>query len=238
MLILKYLTWELQIDLNGGRIMRLKKENKIILGSFDRIDGKVGNTHLCAPNFGIEGKELGLPFHGFARQATWQVEYWVMGKTCISTILPKTLSYPSPLKLEQLFKLNEHFIHTVEITNIGDKQVPVNLGVHYYWDTPAGWKETLINNKSISELIENNKIIKLSNKFEINFPKQKPLSIKQTGFYNAVFWTGFKEQGYKKIYDQKYCCIEPVIGIGDYFGSKKSLLSPGKSIKIEFAIQA
>jgi len=237
-MILRWKKWVLSIDLNGGRIIQLKKGNRIILGSFDRIDGKVGNTHLCSPNFGAEGKDLNLPFHGFARQATWQVAKQFMGTVCIGTILPKTLLYPSQLKLTQTFRLNDVFTHIIEITNIGNKKVPVNLGVHYYWDTPEGWIDAHINNVYISELIENNKIIKLSNKFEINFPKQKPLNIEQTGFSNAVLWTGFKTEDNKKTFDHKYCCIEPVMGIGNYFGSEKSILIPGRSIKAEFTIQA
>lgn len=229
--------WTIHINLKGGRIVQLKKENRLILGSYNRIDGKMGNTHLCVPNFGAEGKELELPFHGFARQATWKMVEQMTGMVSISTILPQSQLYPTQLKLTQKFILDNDFIHVSEITNIGDKPVPVNLGIHYYWDTPAGWQGTQINNKDISELIENNKIMKLSNKFEINFPEQKPIIIEQSGFSSAVLWTGFKEQDNKKIYDQKYCCIEPVVESGDYFGSKKSLLSPGRSIKTEFVIQ-
>ena len=36
--------WELVVDLEGGRVNSLKNRGVLILGSFERIDGKRGNT--------------------------------------------------------------------------------------------------------------------------------------------------------------------------------------------------
>ena len=140
----------------------------------------------------------------------------------------QTLKYKTPIEwCNNNYKLKEmspmYPSITIEITNIGDKPVPVNLGVHYYWATPESWQGTQINKKRYQR---------------INFSEQKPLNIEQIGFSNAVLWTGFKEEDNKKTFDQKYCCIEPVIGTGNYFGSDKSMLFPGYSIKAELSVQA
>ena len=64
--------WELIFDLSGGRIVSLKNKDKFILGTFQRIDGKTGNTHVCTPNFAEEGMEkYNLPFHGPFRNSEW-----------------------------------------------------------------------------------------------------------------------------------------------------------------------
>ena len=47
--------WLLKIDLEGGRIYELSKEGEKILGTYERIDEKIGNTHVCIPNFAREG---------------------------------------------------------------------------------------------------------------------------------------------------------------------------------------
>ena len=36
--------WRLEVDLVGGRIVSLVKNGQGILGTFERIDGKTGNT--------------------------------------------------------------------------------------------------------------------------------------------------------------------------------------------------
>ena len=69
---LNFQDWELVIDLNGGRIVSLKNKGILILGSFERIDGKSGNTHVCIPNFANDGVEkYGFIFHGPFRNAVW-----------------------------------------------------------------------------------------------------------------------------------------------------------------------
>jgi len=113
----------------------------------------------------------------------------------------------------------------------------VNPGIHYYWDTPAGWQDTSINGKKVTGKIKNNGSIKLTEKNAIKFPQETEIILKQSGFFNAVLWTGFREEGGKKTYDQNYCCIEPVAGVG-YFGRKKGFLPAGKSLIFRVQVNA
>jgi len=41
--------WRVEVDLEGGRIISLMKDREGILGNFERMDGKMGNTHVCIP---------------------------------------------------------------------------------------------------------------------------------------------------------------------------------------------
>jgi galactose mutarotase-like enzyme len=224
--------WLLDIDLQGGRISELHYQNQIILGTFDRIDGKKGNTHLCVPNFGAEGKELDLPFHGPARNERWKIIKQTNDSLTITWEMLPTEKYPGHLIVEQEFILEDGFKQTVNVMNRG-KTVPVNLGIHNYWATPNGLENASVNGIDITTGIETNNSIKVKNKNEIIFSGMKPIIWELDGFNDAVLWTGFKREGEKTIYDQKYCCIEPVRSYDkNYFGSERSLLKTGKSFPV------
>lgn len=212
--------WELVIDLAGGRIVSLKKAGRLILGTFSRIDGKTGNTHLCVPNFADEGSNLGLPFHGPARNSTWQVGFCGDSSILIGIVLDKSLLYPIRLQVRQKFVFGVNFSQQIEIKNIGRLSAPVNLGIHYYWSTPAGMTGTRVNGHDITDLIKDNKEIGLLPVNRIIFPKQTPIVMRTEGFPRAVVWTGFRAQAGKKIFDDHYCCIEPVAGRFDSVSSR------------------
>jgi len=229
--------WRLEIDLQGGRISKLRYRDQIILGSFDRVDGKKGNTHLCLPNFGAEGKKFDLPFHGPARNEIWKIIKQSNNSLTIVWEMLPTEKYQGNLLIEQQFTIEKDFKQTIGVMNRG-KTVPVNIGIHNYWNTPHGWRNTLVNGVNATEGIETNGSIKIKNENEIIFPGMRPIIWQLSGFNDAVLWTGFKKEREKIIYDQQYACIEPVIGYNkNYFGSEQSLLGPHQSFSASQSIK-
>ena len=117
--------WVLEIEKKGGRIKKLFYGNKKILGTFDRIDGKQGNTHVCIPNFGAQGEEYGLPFHGPARNLEWQVADKTDNKIKIDCEIKPTGEYPGNLLVEQTYIIENGLRQEITVKNIGQKSVPV-----------------------------------------------------------------------------------------------------------------
>ena len=221
--------WSLSLDLSGGRIKELSHSGVKVFGTYNRIDGKQGNTHLCVPSFDKEGMEKwGLPFHGLVRNCLWSEEHRTENELSISTQTEPSIVYPASLKVEQTFTLSDVFTHTVAVSHISGNEVPLNIGVHYYWDTPKGWNDTQINNANIKANIETNGTTHLESKNKIVFP-HATYELTSSGFNTAVLWTSFKtsEKG-DKTYSQDFCCIEPVLDWPGYFGSEGSVLKNGE----------
>lgn len=227
--------WGLVLDLKGGKIHSLHHKEEKVLGTYNRIDGKGGNTHLCLPNFGNEGSELGLPFHGPARNVLWSVKQKRRYSIVISCDIPQTPLYLASLHVEQSFTLQDAFVHEVKVINTGKKAVPLNIGCHYYWNTPQGWNKIKINGEDVSEKIGVNGSQTLLKENTFQFPHTS-YRITQTGFSDVVLWTGFIVKENKKKFDEGYCCIEPVRGGESFFGSPESLLSPGEEVSTSFQI--
>jgi len=230
--------WSLSLDLDGGRIKYLAFDNFPILGTYKRVDGKLGNTHICAPSFDKEGEDkFNLPFHGYARTLQWDFEKIADNVVQIKTITTSTKTYPAKLELIQRFVLGETFKHSVEVKHIDGLEVPVNIGIHYYWDTPKGWNDVQINNTNIKTNIETNGNMKLLPENIIKFPHATyKLSTKE--FHSAALWTSFKlnEMGIKK-YSTDFCCIEPIIGWPGYFGTPKSFIKPHETVSVFVELQ-
>jgi len=220
--------WELVINLQGGRIAYLNHKNKSILGSFARIDGKEGSSHLCLPNFGAEGEErYGLPFHGYARTNFWKYEGEERGPIKISSLIKSTGKYSSDLFVVQQFTLHDnYFQQEVTITNQGKKAVPMNIGIHNYWNTIQGWEGLAINGFKVADLVKENGFINVGEKNTLVFPIGQVVQWELSNLNRAVLWTCQKDGHY----NIDFVCIEPVREYADsYFGSKKSLLAPKKS---------
>jgi len=223
--------WILRVDLAGGRIVELIHDGNLIFGTFDRIDGKKGSTHLCVPNFGAEGqKQFGLPFHGPARLKVWEVLQNGQRSDTLSvaTTLPSTASYPSSLRVIQKFILKkECFRHEVTVKNIGGISVAVNIGIHNYWAAPAGWEGAKLNGEDITTKVKENGYSKLRDINRIVLPGKISYRWISKGFADAVLWSGRKDG----TYDKKYICIEPVVRYDShFFGCSESLLNKEKSI--------
>ena len=226
--------WRLEVDLQGGRIANLSYGSRCILGTYNRIDGKQGNTHICIPNFGNEGvEEFGLPFHGGARNSVWKVENARLkeenGELRIEVLMRRTEQYKAELLINQTFEFFEDsFVHGVIVTHKGGKPVPVNIGIHNYWNSPNGWEGVLVDGEDITRKVKINGNISLKKKNTIELPRMQPILWEVEGFTHAVVWTAFKG----KDFDTPYVCIEPVMGIGDYFGCVKSVLNPNKIFSV------
>jgi galactose mutarotase-like enzyme len=232
--ILKNKNWKLEIDLNGGRIVELEYNNKTILGTFARIDGKIGNAHVCVPNFGYEGiEEYKMPFHGPARSKLWEIkENDKKGAIIIFCNLENFEKYPGKLYVEQEFILNDGLKQIVRVKNIGKDEAPVNVAIHNYFNAPNGWENLKINGVKVENIVKADDYIFTKKENEVLITGLKPMSLILNGMNWIRLWTARKQYDGQILYDQEYVCIEPTVGRGDYFGSEESLLRPGETREV------
>lgn len=222
--------WKLEVDLNGGRVKKLERCGELVLGTFNRIDGKTGNTHVCVPNFADEGMENGLPFHGPFRNMEWEVEMKNEKRLII-------FAEEMDLKVRQIFELGEKFRQEITVKNTGKTQLPVNIGLHNYWAVKGNWLGTKINGKDVVDEIIESKFIEAKEKNLIEFGDGRKINLELDCFNCLKLWTGFEEQDDQKIFDVDYVCIEPVRGkSGEYYGKKESILEAGKEIGVKQTI--
>ncbi len=234
---INYKNWILEIDLNGGRIVNLERDNKQILGTFERIDEKKGNTHVCIPNFGKEGMEkYDLPFHGPSRNEEWMLVEQDDNKIKISYEFKAIQKYLSNLLIEQEFSLENGFKHKVTVKNIGEKDVPVNVAIHNYWAVNNSWLDLKINSVDVSQIIKDDDYFNIENENIILFSDGRKFNFNLKGLNYVRLWTGRKGDRDSVVYDQKYVCIEPAIGKGNYFGSEESILKVGETKEVEQTI--
>ena len=219
--------WILEVDLNGGRIVNLIKDDQKILGTFERIDGKKGNTHICTPNFANEGVEkFGFIFHGPFRNAEWNL---VSSKENSLEIKCEI----DGLLVRQKFLVGEEFEQIIEIKNNSLEKRRVNVAMHNYWDMGFGWQGTRLNGVDISGGFKTNPEIKLEDKNILEFPNKKPITWKVENFKLAKLWTAFKKEKGEKVYDQKYVCIEPEMEFEGFVETNESWMEIGEEIKLK-----
>jgi len=224
--------WELNVDLDGGRIESLRKNEELILGSFERIDGKIGNTHLCVPNFANDGVEkYGLPFHGIFRNAKWNL-------VSQNDDLLEIDCEVDGFYVRQLFAfINGSFDQKVIIENIGEQEKPVNAAIHNYWSSDLGWDEVFLNGMNVSTLIKNSEFINLKQLNDLNIPGKPRIKWQLFGFNSAKLWTAFLEESGNKIFDKNYFCLEPIMQRDEgFFGSLESMLSPKAKLELRQTI--
>ncbi len=225
---------ELEIDLNGGRIVKLIKDGKEVLGTFNRIDGKQGNTHLCVPNFANEGVEkYGLPFHGPSRNNEWKILEQTEDSVTIFYELKNIGNYPGYIGLTQKFEINENFSQKITLINLGETRTPINLGIHNYFKSDKGWQGIKINGVEVSKTVEISDYVELKDINNIEIPGKENIIWKTIGFRFAKLWTGFREEDGKKIFDNNYVCIEPVRGKEGFLETPESEIERGSVLIFE-----
>lgn len=223
--------WILEIDLNGGRIVKLEKEGQNILGSFQRIDGKNGNTHVCVPNFSGEGVEkYGFVVHGPFRNSEWKLINQIDNSLEINCEI-------DGLSVIQKFKINDQFEQEIIINNKSTESKRVNVGFHNYWDTEFGWKGSKLNGKDIDQGIKESIDLKIEKENVLEFPNKMPIHWQLFGFKYVKLWTGFKEENGEKVFDQKYICIEPTMEKEGFVENDESLLETGGRLKLKQIIK-
>ncbi len=219
--------WLLEVDLQGGRIVNLIKDNQKILGTFERIDGKKGNTHICTPNFANEGVEkFGFIFHGPFRNVVWNLVSQNNDGLEIECEIESLL-------VKQKFLINEEFEQLIEIKNNSEERKRVNVAMHNYWDTEFGWQGTKLNGEDITQGFKTNPEVKLEKENILEFPGKLLIVWKVENFKLTKLWTGFKEENGEKIYDQKYVCLEPEMEFEGFVETEESWLEPGKSVNLK-----
>lgn len=223
--------WVLSIDLNGGRINELKYKNEVILGTFKRIDGKTGNTHICCPNFGNEGMEkFGLPFHGPFRNLEWKLSF--KDKTKLEIEIESL-----DLNIKQVFDIWNDFKQIVKIKNLSNKSRTVNIAIHNYWDANNSWQRTRLNGEKIDKLIKSDSCRTLAKENVLEITNKMKYKWSLSGFKYGQFWTSFISSNKNKEYDQNYVCIEPSLEKQGFFDEEKSNLSSFESLEFGQKIQ-
>jgi len=223
--------WNLVVELNGGRIKELKYKNEVILGTFKRIDGKTGNTHICCPNFASEGMEkFGLPFHGPFRSLEWKLIDKNENKIEIEI---ENLD----LEIRQIFEIGDVFKQTIKIKNLVNENRLINMAIHNYWDSRNGRKGTRLNDKIIDNLVESDSNQILSNINVLEIPGKQKYNWSLEGFKYGQFWTSFNEFDNGKTYDQNYVCVEPSLEKQGFLDEEKTNLSGLESLGFGQIIQ-
>ena len=224
--------WLLEIGLDGGRIVKLEKDRQRILGTYNRIDEKIGNTHICVPNFSNEGVEkFGLIFHGPFRNSEWQIVNQNENSIEISCEVENLL-------VNQVFEIGEDFSQKIKVKNAGDEKKRVHVAIHNYWDTEFGWSGIKLNGHDITAGFIDNPEIKLEKNNILEIPEKKIINWRVENLKKAKLWTGVKEETGKRIFDEKYVCIEPMMEYEGFVETDESWLEPkdelivGQSIRV------
>jgi len=218
------MSWNLEIDLNGGRIKKLERDGELILGTFERIDGKEGNTHICVPNFAAEGMDKhGFIFHGPFRNSEWVL----VDKTENSWEIVCEID---GLNVDQKFKTGENFEQEIRVRNVSSDPKRVNVAMHNYWATEDGWEGAKLNGMDITEGIKESIDLETKKENILEIPNKKNINWQLTGFKYVKLWTGFKEENDKKIFDKNYICVEPTMEKEGFVETDESFLPPGEEI--------
>ena len=226
-----YKDWKLNVDLEGGRIIKLEKRDQKILGTFDRIDGKQGNTHVCVPNFAAEGIEkYGFIFHGPFRNSEWKLVNQTDNSLEINCEI-------EALNVSQKFKIDNNFEQEIIISNKSTEAKRVNVGMHNYWDTEFSWEEAKFNGIDITQGIKDSVDFKIEKDNVLELPNKVPINWHLFGFQYIKLWTGFKEENGEKIFDQKYVCVEPIMEREGFVENETSLLKSGGELKLKQIIE-
>lgn len=219
--------WMLEIDLSGGRIVKLEKDRQMILGTYDRIDGKSGNTHVCVPNFAAEGMErYGFVFHGPFRNNEWKLINQNKNGLEISCEIDGLL-------VIQSFEINNEFSQKISVKNVGDEKKRVHVAVHNYWDTEFGWGGIKLNGYDITGGFTDNPEIKLEKNNILEIKGKKVINWQVGNLKKAKLWTGVKEENGKRMFDEKYVCIEPEMEYEGFVETNESFLEVGKEIVLD-----
>lgn len=225
---LAFKEWDLVVDLDGGRIDSLKNRGILILGSFERIDGKRGNTHVCIPNFANDGvKKYGLPFHGYFRNGPWVI---IQKIDNLLEIGCETMG----MFVRQIFSVNSEYLsQRIIIENRSEEEKPINAAIHNYWASELGWQGLTLNGFDLSIGIKQSDFVNLRQLNDLDIPGKPLIKWQLSGFSYAKLWTGFLEEGNNKIFDNNYFCIEPIMEKDEnFFGSEESMLQPKMKIEL------
>ena len=211
----------------------------------------------------ISGGKIGQ--HGFARNCLWQLDKIENGKVIIKLCeadLPKEIQTAYPFEFEVKIIVNiskaNKLIYKLEVTNLGQVNMPIAPGVHPYFPVKHDSKNQLLifnNLENISgKPVKSEKILfdgesvdwnqpsnGYFNDFEsqamIDFGDDRAISIQETSgspdFQNLVIWS----QDTQEI-DYNFVCVEPFTRKTNAINDNPILIKPGTTwtVTLEFAV--
>jgi len=190
----------LEIDPIGASITRLMLNNIEIMWSGTRPDGGKGVTHPCIPNFNIAD---GLPNHGPSRKEAWKKLNVTTFSWSMSAIDP---IYPAGLEATREFLLEDgKFSVTTRIVNTSDRELPINIAEHHYFQCDTNARQYVKVNGAIFDkggLEANAKNLPIGgNELIIEIPGKPMIRMNVEGYSAFAQWSQP---------DAPFVCIEPI----------------------------
>lgn len=182
------------------------------------------------------GKKIGQ--HGFGRDFPWQIGEKT-GSSIEMILIPRDISpemhqaYPfdfeAKIKLEFIENI---FIYTLQISNHGNKPMPIAPGVHPYFPVEHNLKSTLVINNlqgyNLSHIDwdkeSNGYFYNFNESTEIVFPNGQILQMNQAGqkdFQHLVIWSQTSAN-----LDHDFICIEPFTRGTNAINDNPIMISP------------
>jgi aldose 1-epimerase len=265
------------LDNQGGRLKSLQFKDKIIVDGLEHVEYNKSHAgailfpfanRINAGKYDFHGKEYQLPcnepgrnnaIHGLIFDKNLNVDESMEGSNSAFVILSYTENkppegYPFPFKIELKYKLKQQALSLeVKVHNIGDKDLPFNLGWHPYFCVDS-FDKSFMSFQSHKQVIFNENLISLGMS-EIQIPdpyslKDKTLDDcfvlfdKHVELYTdkyTISISGKPKSDYLQIYappNEKRLAVEPMTGISDSFNHKRGIhiLKPNHTKKETWTI--
>lgn len=238
---------------HGGIITALKLKGKNILyfdeKTFNGTESTRGGIPILFPNAGVlRENDLfpNLKRHGFARDLEWGIDRIdnSFAESLSSSVSTLDL-YPHDFSLivSGSFESDDSFILSQEIKNLGNKDLPVSMGLHPYFNVKNEFKKDIKFNfeggKEIKEKIDiwqNGGTVYIDNP-KIKFPNEDvEVFIPDLG--KIILDISIE---YQKIWiwsqpDKDFVCIEPMMRGENGLIDNPVLIKEGSSIKAFFKV--
>jgi len=208
----------------GGIITSLKLHGQEILyldpKNFENIEENVrGGIPILFPQAGPvdpNSQFSKLKQHGFARNSSnWKFEKTDNGFIEKLSFDEETLEkYPYQFEFSIIGKFEDDgsFTLTQEVKNVGDKEMPIAMGLHPYFKVPANEKNNIGFNFPGGEIVKNQtEIWTNSGTTSIDNPEKLEVEIPNTGNLTITPSSEYQKTWVWSLPEKDFICIEPVM---------------------------